>query len=1031
MFLMHYKKFAIFLFIIFLVFSQSVVFAVDVEIEDPTPDLTAPILNNINVSSNDLSPTTPVKVTAEITDDLSGISYAVIYYIKPSGKLSSYYFSYNSQTRLFETTVSVNELNEPGVWEVNAIYLYDKKDNSRSYNKNNYDFSRMDLDVSGVMESSDIEAPVLRDINVVSGEVEIGEEIKIIADITDNESGVNSASVTYQKPSGKSVYVNLAKNSTTGLYEGKITINKFEEFGEWKITRVFLRDRVSNSSNIYNYLDESGNTVTFDHCNVLVSGTTPDLQSPDLDELAIEVQQISNNAAAIILTAKVSDELSGIHSLSGSYRKPSGRTASIYFYKSNDVFLANLPIDKYDELGKWELKQITLTDKMDNSKTVYDNNTERIFDVFDINVNKKITISPGIPYSIGIDTNTNVLELNSGESFQLVSHLNYTDKTKDDITENPLTVYTSSNTQLVLANNKGLITVPEDAESGYAVVEVSYGNITKNITVKVNGGNDETYLKITPQTTSLSAGQSEQIKVLKVDGSRTIDVTDSNSGITYSTSDPTLGSVTNNGLIKIAEGVKSGTLKVLINYQGISKEVVVKITEPTVKTLLISPTEENLSLVNNSVQIVVKGLMTDGSSRDVTLAKDGTIYSSSNTNIAQVTSDGLVTIPENAKSGTVKITVNHKGIVVESVLHVAGNPDFVGLNLDSIPSELDINESKMITLTSEWSDGSIREVELNEVQIKSSREDRVAISEDGMLEALTSGSSTVSVIFEGKTFYTSVKVLPPPTVSKIFLEEVISQTMKIGEESPIPNLYAEWSNGTISKVDYNNVMISSSRPDRVAVLESGVLKAISSGSSTLDIKYGTKILSFSVKVETGPTVSSIYLENPIPNELKIGESFEIGNVYAVWTNGENTLLNTTDLTFSSTRSDRISISDDGQLTALSSGTSYIDINYQGKLIRVSVKGIAGPSLLSIALEDSPPTTMKLGAEIALGNIMAKWSDGSQTIIDSSDITYASSRMDRVNITETGLLTANSVGTSNIDVFYKGKNIRISIKVITN
>ncbi|MFE7060630.1 hypothetical protein ACFVAD_00595 [Sutcliffiella sp. NPDC057660] len=1031
MYFKHYKKFAIFLFILFLVFSQSVVYAVDVEIEDPTPDLTAPILKNINVSSESLSPTTPVKITADITDDLSGVSYAVIYYIKPSGKLSSYYFTYNSQNQLFETTVTINEVDEPGVWQVNAVYLYDKKENSRSYQKNNFDFSKMELDVSGVMESSDKEAPVLRSINVVSNAVGLNEDIKINAEVTDNESGVKSVSVTYQKPSGKSVYVYLSKNSTTGLFEGKITISQFEEIGEWKITRISLTDHVSNNSNIYNYLNESGKTINFDHCTVLVSGTTPDLQPPELDDLAIEVQQLSNNSAEIILTAKVSDELSGIHHFSGSYRKPSGRTASIYFTKSNDVFVANLLIDKYDELGKWELKQISLIDKMDNSKTVYDNNTERIFDVFDINVNKKITISPGIPYSIGIDTNTNTLALNSGESFQLVSHLNYTDKTKEDITGNPLTVYTSSNPQLVLANNKGFITVPENAKSGYAVVEVSYGNITKNITVKVNGGNDETYLKISPQTTSLSAGQSEQIKVLKVDGSRTIDVTDSNSGITYSISDPTLGSVSNNGLIKIAEGIKSGNLKILIDYQGISKEVSVKITEPTVKTLLISPTEENLSLVNNSVQIVVKGLMTDGTSRDVTLGIDGTIYSSSNTNIAQVTPDGLVTIPENAKSGTVKIAVNHKGIVVESVLNVTGNPDLVGLNLDSIPSELDINESKMITLTSEWSDGSIREVDLTEVQIKSSREDRVTISKDGLLEAHSSGSSNIFVLFEGKTFYTSVKVLPPPTVSRIFLEETISQTMKIGEECPIPNIYAEWSNGTISKIDYNDVTISSSRPDRIAILESGVLKAISSGSSTIDIKYGTKILSFSVKVEAGPTVSSIYLEGTIPSELKIGESFDIGNVYAVLTNGETTLLNTTDLVFSSTRPDRISVSVDGKLTSLSSGAAYIDINYQGKLFGVSVKGVAGPSLLSIALEDTPPATMKLGEELPLGRIIAKWSDSSQTIINSSDITYFSSRMDRIYITETGLLKANTIGTSNIDVFYKGKNIRISIKVITN
>ena len=50
-----------------------------------TPDLLAPIIKQISVSNNELSPTNPVKVLA-VSDELSGFNKGIITYIKPNSQ---------------------------------------------------------------------------------------------------------------------------------------------------------------------------------------------------------------------------------------------------------------------------------------------------------------------------------------------------------------------------------------------------------------------------------------------------------------------------------------------------------------------------------------------------------------------------------------------------------------------------------------------------------------------------------------------------------------------------------------------------------------------------------------------------------------------------------------------------------------------------------------------------------------------------------------------------------------------------------
>jgi hypothetical protein len=1013
-----------------LMISQTVVNAIDVEIDDLTPDLEAPQLVSIVASSQELTPSSSVRISAEVTDELSGVNSVYLYLQKPSGDTKGYNLYLNSATNKFEATVSVGKIDEPGLWKVNSVYLYDKKDNSRSIYRSDFDFSNVDLNVSSVT-LPETEPPILLDISVESRNVSVGQSVNVSADVSDNESGVSSVVVYYMKPSGRYFSIQLFKNAATGKFEGSKEINQYEELGAWAVIHVNLRDNAQNSISLTSYKNTNNEEMNFDHCSIEVSGTTPDLEAPILGNLAIELKQTSSSSASVILTAMATDDLSGVSNLYGYYTKPSGKSIYLSFYKSGDSYIASVPIDRYDEPGKWELKYFRITDQMDNFKTYYDVDEERFFNVYDINVSGKgkITISPGIPF--GIDLNYSRISLKSGEGLQLQPFLTFTDKTKKEITSDPLTVYSSTNPSLVSVNNSGIITIPAGAGSGNAVVEVSYGDITKNVVVEVNGGSEDPYLKVSPLNLRLSAGQQAQVEVKEITNGQGKDVTNADSGIQYTSLNPSLATVSPSGLVKIADGVEKGTASIQIKYGDLLGEVKITITKPVVTSMALSPQEEKLSLTNNKLQLVVKGFMSNGTTKDITASATGTKYISSNPLLAQVSSEGIVTIPEKAKSGVVTISVTNNGLTIKSVITVEGNPELVNLGLESFPSEMQIGEEKQIMIKTFWSDETEKIALLQDVKITSSRPDRVCITQEGKIKALSIGSSNLEIVYEGKYYYKMIKVLAPPSISSFYLDAPIPSTMKIGEESNITGLKAKWSTGEISNIDAKNTSFSSSRPDRVAISQDGKLTALSTGTSNIGIIYEGKVIQFSVTVLSASTLDSIYLKTTVLATMKIGDTQTIGTVYGKWSDGKETIISGTGLTFVSSRADRVSVTQDGTLTAKTSGTSYIDISYGGKIVRLTIKVESAPTISSIYLASNPQLTMKIGDLQTIGTVKAKWSNGDETVLSPADLTFISSRSDRVLVSSEGKLSALSIGGSNIDIFYFGKFISFSIKVTAN
>ncbi|MBC2582921.1 Ig domain-containing protein, partial [Clostridium sp. DJ247] len=743
-----------------------------IEILDPTPDVTPPVLNSLNISSSQASPGNPVKITAEVSDELSGVNSVYISYRKPSGNSTGTYLNLNQTTQKYEGTISIGTYDEAGEWIPSYLALTDKKDNSGYvYDVNStssgqkFDFSPYRVTVSGVSippvtpESTDKVPPVLNSITTSTSQVSGPGTAKLIADVSDDDTGVYNVYAYYLKPSGRSYSLGLYFNSTTGKYEGNITIGQYDEIGDWKLNYVYLRDKAGNYKCIYDsaLYPSMSEKQDFGNCKIYVDGITPDLIAPKLDKLSRELIQNTNNSALFKLFAEVSDELSGVSTTSvyGIYAKPSGKTITIRFNRNatTGIYEASIPIDKYDELGTWDLKYVSMSDNKNNYRTIYDGSSAEYFSLFDFIVRGVITISPVAPFSISVSpTKTMVLE--RGTSQQISTTLNMTDQTTKDITLGTSgTVYISSNPSAVKVSQDGLITVESNASPGPVYIQVTNGGLSEECKVVVPGAIPESHLQINPFSISLSSGQSKQLNVIESLADGTVkEVTEGSTGTKYLSSDTSMVTVDQNGLVQVLPGAKQGTARIQVDNNGIKGECVVTVTgPPTVKALAMTPATATVSY-GETIQLSVRATMSDGSTKDVTNGSNGTVYTTSNSSRATVDANGLISIPANATSGTVTIKAINNNTTEQCVVTVNGVPTLSSIEVNSTDETLMPGDTSQISVVATMSDGITKDV-TTVTSYNSSNTDLATVDTNGLVTiptTATGGTVYIRGTYEGK-----------------------------------------------------------------------------------------------------------------------------------------------------------------------------------------------------------------------------------------------------------------------------------------
>ena len=340
-------------------------------IASSTSDSTPPVLENIEVSPQELNVGDTVTIKAQVRDVGSGVKSGLIGYRTPSGnRTQGIQLIYNTEEGIWEGNYTIKSTDENGTWN---IYWIDLKDNAgNSILINGYggttlpDKSQTNFIVNN--ETSDSTPPVLENIEVSPQELNVGDTVTIKAQVRDVGSGVKSGLIGYRTPSGNRTQgIQLIYNTEEGIWEGNYTIKSTDENGTWNIYWIDLKDNAGNSILINGY----GGTTLPDksQTNFIVNNETSDSTPPVLENIEVSPQEL-NVGDTVTIKAQVRDVGSGVKSGLIGYRTPSGnRTQGIQLIYNTEegIWEGNYTIKSTDENGTWNIYWIDLKDNAGNS----------------------------------------------------------------------------------------------------------------------------------------------------------------------------------------------------------------------------------------------------------------------------------------------------------------------------------------------------------------------------------------------------------------------------------------------------------------------------------------------------------------------------------------------------------------------------------------------------------------------------------------------------------------------------------------
>ena len=304
-------------------------------------DINPAVLNSISISNENIQAGDDLTFILNMTDDISGIRYAYIQYENSYGEQNSGLIGGNissSWTNLgdnnYSITTKLNEYAASGEWYIRSVSIMD---NANNYSYNNYfsaDQSILTFNV--VSEEADINPAVLNSISISNENIQAGDDLTFILNMTDDISGIRYAYIQYENSYGEqnsgliggnisSSWTNLGDNN----YSITTKLNEYAASGEWYIRSVSIMDNANNYS-YNNYFSADQSILTF---NVIDYLSIKDIlfdniliyPNPATNKLFIkglsDVTEISiyDALAKLVLSKKTSNEIDVTNLKKGMY----------------------------------------------------------------------------------------------------------------------------------------------------------------------------------------------------------------------------------------------------------------------------------------------------------------------------------------------------------------------------------------------------------------------------------------------------------------------------------------------------------------------------------------------------------------------------------------------------------------------------------------------------------------------------------------------------------------------------------------
>lgn len=410
-----------------------------------------------------------------------------------------------------------------------------------------------------------------------------------------------------------------------------------------------------------------------------------------------------------------------------------------------------------------------------------------------------------------------------------------------------------------------------------SIASINTGTITGlnvgSTTLKIEvGTHDPVIIPITvtppPPTISLTTDKSSlSILKYKTDTFKVIENSTTYDGIVTPT-DVTAAAtyeVDNSSIVSVSGGTVTalsvGTAKITAKYSGRSSVVNVEVLPPLpVHSLVTDKNEVTMKENETSSFVVTKHTDNDGvvTNTDVTNLATYTIADPLTASVDKGTVTGI-------EDGATTIEVEFEGMKKTVNVVVLPADAVVTMSVDKTDVSIKEGLTDTITVTKHTDyDDAITDEDITTVAAYSSADETIATVANGVITAVTEGSTTITVGYGGLTETVNVTVIPVISIVTMSVDKS-TVTLEPGQSDNIVVTKHTDIEGTVTDTDITAIAEYLTSDDLVATIIEGTIFAQGEGATTITITHDGMTETVEVIV-TAPVVEEPPVEEEPPTE---------------------------------------------------------------------------------------------------------------------------------------------------------------------
>ena len=472
---------------------------------------------------------------------------------------------------------------------------------------------------------------------------------------------------------------------------------------------------------------------------------------------------------------------------------------------------------------------------------------------------------------------------------------------------------------------------------------------------------------------------------------------------TWSTSNGTIATISKSGL---ATGKSAGIVTISATASGIKGSASLTIRNARVTSISVSPSAPSV-VVKNTIQFTANGLLSDGSSSDLTSL---VTWSSSSKTIAAIDGNGLATT---AKAGTTTISAAFAGAPTASTSLTVTAIPLQSIAVAPLNTSALAGTTVQYTAIGSYSDGSTANITTS-VTWSSSQATVATIKSSGLASAVGPGTATIKATSSGVSGGASLTVTA--SISSISISPS-SASLPLGSTQQF-KATAHYSNGTTS--DVTTLASWASSVVAVATVSNnagsqGLATSVATGTTSITASYQGHTSVPAALTVTSAVLVSIAV-SPLSASIALGTSQQF-IATGTYTDGSTKVI-TTSVSWISSTPAVATIGASGVAVSGTLGTTTITAN-SGSNSGSATLSVTPATLVSISVT---PLSLSLPKGVSQQFTAAGvYTDGSTQNITSS-VQWTSSVPSVVSISTSGNGEGIATGTAQITASAPGTGI---------